>query len=116
MLRRRQLHAIQVNVHDGEQNDRDKVMETYTFAIRYQADDSGVKSPTSVEIIGSDIPQATDGQVNEGLRTILKSISGLCDELPRLPGLCLRPCVCGYYSLRSSSESLRVDRTVLPRG
>lgn len=93
MLRSGQLQAIQVSVHDGEEGDRDKVMETYTFTIKYQADDAGVNSPAGVAIVGSDIQQATAGQVNQGLRAILKKISDTCDELPRLPGMCLALCI-----------------------
>lgn len=110
LLQSGQLQAIQVNVHKEEEDDRDKVMETYTFTIKYQADESGVKSPASVEIIGSDIQQATAGQVNAGLRAILKNISDTCDELPTLPGMCLPLwIVMAIYSPRSCSESTGIN-------
>ncbi|KAK4502788.1 hypothetical protein PRZ48_006214 [Zasmidium cellare] len=84
LLEKGQLRAIRVNVH-GDKNDRDKVVETYTFTFRYQEDESGVRSPAGVEVTGSEVTLATAGQVNEGLRDILKAVSKICKSLPYLP-------------------------------
>ncbi|KAF2164649.1 hypothetical protein M409DRAFT_25043 [Zasmidium cellare ATCC 36951] len=84
LLRNRQLHSLQVNVH-GDQDDRDKVVETYNFTIRYEKDGSGVRSPAGVDIIGSDVKLAASGHVNQDLREILRAMSKTCTSLPYLP-------------------------------
>ena len=78
------LQALQVYVH-AEPEDRDKVLETYTFTIKYQQDVGQKRTPSGLEMDkpGSDLVSVQ--VTNMALQGLLQQIMKLCGELPDLP-------------------------------
>lgn len=84
LLANGKLQAIQIYVHQDQ--DRDKIMEAYTFTIKYHPDGSGVKVPAGIEVGGDQETPEIVGYVNSDLQQVLRAIEELCGKLPILPG------------------------------
>lgn len=82
-LKAGQLKAIQIYVH-AEPKDRQKVIETYTFTIKYTKDDDDVKRLAGLEM---DTPGAMVSvqATNSALQDLLRQIMNACKDLPDLP-------------------------------
>lgn len=79
------LQAIQICVHE-DQYQREKVIESYAFAIKYEDDGSGSKSPVGVKVGRHQSCPANVGQANSNLQEVLGEIQKICKTLPHLPG------------------------------
>ena len=79
------LRALQVYVH-ADSTDRDKVIETYTFTIKYNKSANNTRDVVGLEIDGSGSPLVSVEATNEALHELLKDVMTLCPRLPDLPG------------------------------
>ena len=77
------LRALQVYVH-ADPNDREKVLETYTFTIKYTEDAQSGKALAGLEM---DSPGAMVSvqATNSALQTLLRQVMDTCEALPELP-------------------------------
>lgn len=79
------LKALQVYVHT-DPDDREKVVETYTFTIKYHPDGRGGRLYAGIEIDSPGKASATVEATNRSLQVLLRQIFEICNELPELPG------------------------------
>ncbi|KAK0355576.1 hypothetical protein LTR91_009914 [Friedmanniomyces endolithicus] len=82
-LRAGHLRALQVYVH-ADPLDRSKVIEMYTFTIKYKDADSRLV-PSGVEFDASGVPLVSVEATNLAFQTLLLQLYDLCDRLPVLP-------------------------------
>lgn len=77
------LKALQLYVH-ADENDRRKVIETYTFTIQYSKNATDEKSVARIEL---DSPGAKINvrTTNMSLQVLLRQIDAMCGQLPNLP-------------------------------
>ncbi|GAB1738851.1 hypothetical protein NU219Hw_g3635t1 [Hortaea werneckii] len=77
------LKALQLCVHPDE-DDRHKVIETYTFTIQYSKNAADEESVAGIELDspGTKINVRT---TNMSLQVLLRQIDSMCGELPNLP-------------------------------
>ena len=79
------LHAVQVYVH-ADRNDRDKIIETYTFTVRYLHGKDDKRKLAGIEIDTPESSFVSGGATNSALQDLLRKVIGLCSALPDLPG------------------------------
>lgn len=77
------LKALQLYVH-ADEDDRHKVIETYTFTIQYSKNAADEESVARIELDspGTKINVRT---TNLSLQVLLRQIDSMCGELPNLP-------------------------------
>ncbi|RMY35070.1 hypothetical protein D0866_04849 [Hortaea werneckii] len=77
------LKALQLYVH-ADEDDRRKVIETYTFTIQYSKNATDEKSVARIELDspGTKINVRT---TNMSLQVLLRQIDAMCGQLPNLP-------------------------------
>ena len=73
-------------VHTDPQ-DRQKVVETYTFTIKYTQNAGKAKVPVGVEMDSLGDPRVSVEATNIALQTLLREVMRLCATLPDLPGM-----------------------------
>ncbi|KAK5119758.1 hypothetical protein LTR85_007334 [Meristemomyces frigidus] len=78
------LRALQVYVH-ADPTDRRKVIETYTFTIKYSEDAGKGKVLAGLEMDGPGSPQVSVQATNSTFQTLLRQIMDVCAGLPDLP-------------------------------
>ena len=72
---------------------REKVIETYTFNIKYSAHgNGGTLELAGVEIGGNGSRGASTRATNASVHYVFHQILQLCNELPDLPGISLHHC------------------------
>ena len=84
-LKDRSLQALQVYVH-ADRSDRQKVVETYTFTIKYLADEKHGRSLAGLEFQSPASSAVTTVDTNSALQQLLRDVMQLCEGLPDLPG------------------------------
>lgn len=72
----------------ADPDDRSKVIETYTFTVKYQANAENNPTPAAIEIGTSDDESVTVGATSHALQHLLQEILKLCESLPILPRRC----------------------------
>ncbi|KAK1822511.1 hypothetical protein LTR12_003074 [Friedmanniomyces endolithicus] len=82
-LRAGQLRALQVYVHTDPLN-RSKVIEMYTFTIRYKDAGNG-RVPSGLVFDAPGDPLVSVEATNLAFQSLLRQLNGLCDRLPVLP-------------------------------
>jgi hypothetical protein len=76
---------LQVYVHPV--HDRKKVLETYTFTIKYSSNGSGVRRAVSgLEVEGPDNRRSTIGLTTASMIYLFRVIAEICQGLPTLIG------------------------------
>lgn len=96
-LKEGHLQALQVYVHPDDQH-RERVLESYTFTIKYDQRGGDERTVTGLELDGPDSSLVSVQASNSALQGFLRQIMGLCSGLPELPGSCryaynfYRPC------------------------
>ncbi|KAI7182079.1 hypothetical protein KC316_g10017 [Hortaea werneckii] len=82
-LKAGKLKALQLYVH-ADEDDRRKVIETYTFTIQYSKNATDEKSVARIELDspGTKINVRT---TNVSLQVLLRQIDAMCSQLPNLP-------------------------------
>lgn len=85
VLKDGRLKAVQVYVH-AQPDDRDKVVETYTFTIKYDSDGGRGKKLVGVQMDSQDGAERTVEATHSGLQLLLRETITCCDNLPDLPG------------------------------
>ncbi|KAK4545923.1 hypothetical protein LTR36_002487 [Oleoguttula mirabilis] len=78
------LRALQIYVH-ADPTDRQRVIETYTFTIKYSEDAGKGKVLAGLEMDGPGSPQISVQATNSTLQTLLRQIVDICAGLPDLP-------------------------------
>jgi hypothetical protein len=79
------LRALQIYVHTDPE-DRDKVVETYTFTIKYHMNNESGQSIAGLEVESPGGPPLTVEATNAALQEMLRDIMRICTHLPDLPG------------------------------
>lgn len=105
------LKALQVYVHT-DPDDRDKVVETYTFTIKYHSDGQGGRLYAGLEIDSPGERGITVEATSKALHDLLRQIIKTCDELPELPGEPDLPYIM-TISDRAYSNTLRIHGSLL---
>ncbi|KAK0278486.1 hypothetical protein LTR35_009225 [Friedmanniomyces endolithicus] len=82
-LRAGHLRALQVYVH-ADPLDRSKVIEMYTFTIKYKDADSR-RVPSGLEFDAPGDPLVSVEATNQAFQTLLLQLYDVCDRLPVLP-------------------------------
>ncbi|KAH9810921.1 HORMA domain [Teratosphaeria destructans] len=82
-LRAGHLQALEVYVHP-DRKDRQKVLETYTFTIKYQTDEDA-RLLAGLQLDGPGSALVSVQATNLALQTLLRDIGAICDQLPTLP-------------------------------
>lgn len=90
------LRALQIYVH-ADPKDRQKVLETYTFTVKYSSHEDHSKTPTGIELNAPGNPLVSVQATNAALQSFFRETMDLCGTLPDLPGMC-------YLLLVSRSE------------
>ncbi|KAI7538692.1 hypothetical protein KC331_g10198 [Hortaea werneckii] len=82
-LKAGKLKALQLYLH-ADEDDRRKVIETYTFTIQYSKNATDEKSVARIELDspGTKINVRT---TNMSLQVLLRQIDAMCSQLPNLP-------------------------------
>ncbi|KAK4891724.1 hypothetical protein LTR27_009732 [Elasticomyces elasticus] len=78
------LRAVQVYVHADEE-DRTKVIEMYTFTIKYGKDGENGMTPNGLELDSPGNELVTVEATNQALQTLLHQLCAMCERLPALP-------------------------------
>ncbi|CAK4034050.1 Hypothetical predicted protein [Lecanosticta acicola] len=78
------LRALQILVH-SDPSDRAKVLETYTFTIKYDAESEGDRVAAGIEMGGSGDEPVTVEETNLKFRILQKAVMQMCEKLPDLP-------------------------------
>ena len=84
-LREGTLDALQVYVH-ADRDDRQKVIETYTFTIKYHSSAKQENIPAGLQMDSLGKQSLSVGATNLALQQLLRDIMDLCATLPDLPG------------------------------
>ena len=79
------LRALQVYVH-ADPSDRQRVIETYTFNVKYQEVDGSGPTLAGLEMDSPGNTLISVGATNSALQLLLRQIMKLCETLPELPG------------------------------
>lgn len=79
------LRALQIYVH-ADPSDRQKVIETYTFTIKYSESADKGKVLAGLEMDGPGSPQVSVQATNSAFQSLLRQIMDVCASLPELPG------------------------------
>lgn len=85
VLKEGTMKSLQVYVHT-DPNDREKVVETYTFTIKYHSDGQGGRMYAGLEIESPGEHGVTVEATSRALHDLLRQIIKTCGELPELPG------------------------------
>lgn len=84
------LRALQIYVH-AEPNNRSKVIETYTFTIKYGPRGGSEQMFAGIEL-DSHASSILNVEIsNLALQEFFRKVSQLCEPLPILPGLQICP-------------------------
>lgn len=83
------MQALQLLIHTNAE-ERDKVIETYTFTVNYHDLSDGSQSATGLKLDSSSKSVTTVSTASEDLQSLLRSVIDLCEDLPSLPGLFLQ--------------------------
>ncbi|KAK4978192.1 hypothetical protein LTR42_002570 [Elasticomyces elasticus] len=78
------LRALQVYVH-ADKKDRTKVIEMYTFTIKYGKDGENGMTPNGLELDSPGNELVTVEATNQALQTLLHQLCAMCERLPALP-------------------------------
>ncbi|KAK5677100.1 hypothetical protein LTS10_010289 [Elasticomyces elasticus] len=78
------LRALQVYVHADEE-DRTKVIEMYTFTIKYGKNGENGMTPNGLELDSPGNELVTVEATNQSLQTLLHQLCAMCERLPALP-------------------------------
>jgi hypothetical protein len=84
-LKKGNLHALQVCVHLNADN-REQVIETYTFTIRYHTDQQSGQKIAGLEFDGTTGPPLTVEATSSDMQRMVRGITRLTERLPSLPG------------------------------
>ncbi|EGP88974.1 uncharacterized protein MYCGRDRAFT_91969 [Zymoseptoria tritici IPO323] len=84
-LKQGTLHAVQVCVHLNS-DDREQVVETYTFTIKYHTDESSGETLAGLEVDGPKGDPLTLEATSEAMQKMIRGITKLTEKLPGLPG------------------------------
>ena len=79
------LQSLQIYVH-ADPTHRDKVIETYTFTVKYLPDAGNGRRATGLELDGPGSSVVSVGATNKALQNLFRHTIELCKELPDLPG------------------------------
>lgn len=83
-MRSGNLRALQIFVHADPQ-DRTRVIESYTFTVKYMRNADNQQIPAGIEVGRIDAEPVTVGATSRELQQLVKQINLLCDNLPQLP-------------------------------
>lgn len=83
------LHSLQVYVH-ADANDREKVVETYTFTIKYVPHADSGRTLAGFEMDSPSSAVISVDNTNGALQLLLRQIAELCQGLPDLPSKSVR--------------------------
>ncbi|SMQ49166.1 unnamed protein product [Zymoseptoria tritici ST99CH_1A5] len=83
-LKQGTLHAVQVCVHLNS-DDREQVVETYTFTIKYHTDESSGETLAGLEVDGPKGDPLTLEATSEAMQKMIRGITKLTEKLPSLP-------------------------------
>lgn len=78
---------MQIYVHTDPE-DREKVVETYTFTIKYHTSEARGQTIAGLEVESPGGPPLTVEATNLALQDMLRDIMSVCERLPDLPGMC----------------------------
>lgn len=84
-LRAGNLQALQVYVHVDPAH-REKIVETYTFRVKYFPATGDNRKPSGLELDSSKSALVSVEATNKALGDLLRQVAQLCDSLPDLPG------------------------------
>lgn len=76
---------MQVCVHLNS-DDREQVVETYTFTIKYHTDESSGETLAGLEVDGPKGDPLTLEATSEAMQKMIRGITKLTEKLPSLPG------------------------------
>lgn len=79
------LRALQIFVHTDPE-DREKVVETYTFTIKYHYRQESGQTIAGLEVESPGGAPLTVEATNAALQDMLRDIMRICTNLPDLPG------------------------------
>ncbi|KAK4902435.1 hypothetical protein LTR49_027045 [Elasticomyces elasticus] len=79
------LRALQIYVH-ADEKDRTKVIEMYTFTIKYGKNGENGMTPNGLELDSPGNELVTVEATNQALQTLLHQLCAMCERLPALPG------------------------------
>lgn len=77
------LKALQIYVH-ADRKDRQKVIETYTFTIKYEKGADKAKKLAGLQVDGPGAVVSVEA-TNSALQSLMRQIMATCNELPDLP-------------------------------
>lgn len=80
------LRALQIYVH-ADPRDRQKVIETYTFTIKYSNLEDHTRTPAGIELNAPGNPLVGVHATNAALQSFFREMMDLCGTLPDLPGI-----------------------------
>ncbi|KAM3416644.1 Meiosis-specific protein hop1 [Cercospora zeina] len=83
-LQKGRLSALQIYVHTDPEH-REKVVETYTFAIKYHNDGRGGRVFAGLEVDSPGREGFTVEATSLALQSLIRHVNQLCDGLPDLP-------------------------------
>ncbi|EME44840.1 hypothetical protein DOTSEDRAFT_87353 [Dothistroma septosporum NZE10] len=78
------LRAVQLNIH-AQPDSRDKVLETYTFTVKYDSGGAFEKKIAGVQMNGQKSVARTVEATNIGLQSLLRELIACSNALPALP-------------------------------
>lgn len=70
----------------ADPSDREKVVETYTFTIKYTPPDNNGQALAGLELDSPGSSIVSVGATNTELQLLLRQVMELCKSLPDLPG------------------------------
>lgn len=76
---------MQLFIHPDKEN-RNSVLETYTFTFHYANRGNGRRTPSGLAVDSSGNVASTVKATNTALQQLLRTVSSLCEDLPELPG------------------------------
>ena len=84
-IQARNLQSLQIYVH-VDPTSREKVVETYTFNIKYLEGAKHDQQLAGIQLDGPGGSSVSVGATNEALKDLLRQLISHCDDLPQLPG------------------------------
>jgi hypothetical protein len=85
-LKQENLHALQICVHLNAK-DREQVVETYTFTIKYHTDQESGQTIFGLEVDSPGGRPVTLEATSEAMQRMVRGITNLTERLPSLPGV-----------------------------
>lgn len=102
------LKGLHIYVHTDPE-DREKVVETYTFTVKYHMSQGNGQTIAGLEVGSPTGPPLTVEATNAALQDILRDIMRICTYLPDLPSSCFLRC---YHVIVADSSFLAAKRYI----